>query len=64
MFCVIIGDIIQSRILDNSERREVTARLNEILGQINKKYQANIMASFVRGDFISTGHTGHSARYN
>lgn len=52
MFCVIMGDIIQSRLLDNTERRIATGKLNMILEQINMKYQANIMASFgiVRGD--------------
>ena len=52
MYSVIVGDIIQSRSLGVSDRRKTTVIFDEILEQINKKYQSNIMSSFgiVRGD--------------
>ena len=52
MFCVIVGDIIRSRSLNPDSREQVTANFEEILEQINKKYQDNIMTNFgiVRGD--------------
>lgn len=52
MYCVIAGDIIRSKELKKSVRYESTRAINQVLEQINIKYEKYILASFgiVRGD--------------
>ena len=54
MYCVILGDIVQSRTLDPAVRGQVTQRIKSALGAINAKYADSILAEFglVRGDAI------------
>ena len=52
MYCVIVGDIIRSKSLDQERRNESTDAITRILDQINSKYENSILANFgiVRGD--------------
>lgn len=52
MFCVIVGDIIQSKNFSRSDRYESTVAVNKVLEDINQKYSEVILADFgiVRGD--------------
>ena len=52
MYCVIVGDIIRSKSLDQAKRNESTDAINRVLDYINSKYENSILASFgiVRGD--------------
>ena len=52
MYCVIFGDIIRSRTKEKNEIDKDVDYVEEVLEQINTKYQANIFAPFecVRGD--------------
>ena len=44
MYCAIIGDLVESRELD--ERWKIQEQLNKVLGQVNEKYKADIAAKF------------------
>ena len=52
MYCVIAGDIIRSKELEKEVRYESTLAINQVLEQINLKYEKYILANFgiVRGD--------------
>lgn len=52
MYCVIVGDIIQSKSLDLQTTIESRTKINRILEIINNKYAGSILANFglVRGD--------------
>ena len=45
IYCVIMGDIIDSRTLAN--RREVQRKLDEVLSNVNAKYSSGISAKFM-----------------
>lgn len=52
MYCVIVGDIIESRQMTFDERQHTTEAIEEIFMQLNYDYRANILSKFglVRGD--------------
>lgn len=52
MYCVIVGDIIDSRQLDFDERQRTTETIEKIFMDINYEYRENILSDFglVRGD--------------
>ena len=52
MYCVIVGDIIDSKKIDLDTLKEKKARMEQILELVNEKYYKIIMADFgiVRGD--------------
>ena len=52
MYCVIVGDIIDSKKLDLDTLKEKKAKMEKILELVNEKYYKIIMADFgiVRGD--------------
>lgn len=52
MYCVIAGDIVNSRQLDDDVREEAALAANNIFAHINAEYSAAILADFhtVRGD--------------
>lgn len=52
MYCVIVGDIIQSKTLDQQRSIESRNKLGQILERINNKFEDSILANFgiVRGD--------------
>lgn len=52
MYCVIVGDIIDSRQLDFDERQHTTETIEKIFMEINYNYRENILSDFglVRGD--------------
>jgi len=52
MYCVIVGDIINSRSLDNEVRGQVTKTAKNTFERINAKYMSSLLATFglVRGD--------------
>ena len=52
MYCVIVGDIIDSKKIDLDTLKETKARMEQILELVNEKYYKIIMADFgiVRGD--------------
>ena len=52
MYCVIVGDIVNSRQLDAAVREKATRAANEIFDRINTEFASSLMAPFgmVRGD--------------
>lgn len=52
MYCVIVGDIIDSRQLSFEERQHTTETIEKIFMDINYNYRENILSDFglVRGD--------------
>ena len=53
MYCVVVGDIIQSRKMEEERDRESNRRkIEEIFNQINTEYLGDILSEFgiVRGD--------------
>lgn len=52
VYCIIVGDIVNSRLLEDDVREEVALAANNIFAQINAQYSAGILADFhtVRGD--------------
>lgn len=52
MYCVIVGDIVNSKQLDQDVRDRVTQAAKDVFARINDKYSSSLMATFgmVRGD--------------
>lgn len=52
MYCVILGDIVQSRTIDPEDRALVTHKMKAVLDAVNLRYADCILANFglVRGD--------------
>lgn len=52
LYCVIVGDVINSKLKEPENREQITAAIESTLNYINTKYMDSILASFglVRGD--------------
>lgn len=47
MYCAIIGDLVNSRNLPASERRSIQTHLNNVLHEVDEKWQTSVAARFV-----------------